>query len=196
MRKNRISRRLSILAFAVASALLGGARPVRAADPKPIETFTAFAASLGTGKTAIVDIHVTRWSTDEEREKLLTTLQEFGRDRLIETLQKLPPVGMIRTSNSIGYDLYYAREHQGADGGRRVVLATNRPLAFRELLNGTRSKDYQLTLIELRIGADGKGEGKLVPAAKVSWDKGARRIEIENYSALPVDLLQVASKQP
>lgn len=186
----------SNLVITITSVLLSATSLVRAADQKPIETYTAFAASLGTGRTAIVDLRVTRWSTDQEREMLLTTLQEFGRERLLSALEKLPPVGTIRTSNSIGYDLYYAREHKEADGSRRVFLATNRPVSFRELLNNTRSKDFQFTLIELRLGPDGKGEGKLVPAAKVSWDKDAKRIEIENYSALPVDLLQVTANNP
>jgi len=35
-----------------------------------------------------------------------------------------------------------------------------------------------------------------VPAAKVSWDRQAKRIEIENYSALPVELLQVKATKP
>ncbi len=191
-----MQRRSSILVLVVASALLSSANFVRAAEPKPIETYTAFAASLGTGKTAVIDIAVSRWSTDQEREMLLATLQEFGRDKLVDTLQKLKPVGTIRASNSLGYDLYYAREHKAADGSRRVVLATNRRVSFRELANNLRSKDFQLTLIEIHLGPDGKGEGKLVPAAKVTWDKESKRIEIENYSALPVDLLQVIAKKP
>jgi hypothetical protein len=82
------------------------------------------------------------------------------------------------------------------DGSRRVVMATNRPVRFREAVNNTRSMDYQVTLIELHLDANGKGDGKLVPAAKVSWDKDAKRIEIENYDALPVDLIQVVAKKP
>jgi hypothetical protein len=192
-----MNRRQSILVAMAAFALLSAAAIVRAADPKPIEKFTAFAASLGTGKTAIVDITLYRWSTDQEREKLLTTLQEFGRDKLVDALRSVRPrVGFIRMANSMGYDLYYAREHQGPDGGRRVVLATNRPVSFHELTTGTRSKDYQLTVLELHLDADGKGEGKLVPAGKISWDTKAMRIEILNYGALPVDLLQVVAKKP
>ena len=88
---------------------------------------TAYAVSLGTGKSSTIQIAIDRWSTDEEREMLLTTLQEFGRDKLVETLQKIkPPVGYIRTPSSLRYDLYYARNHQAPDGSRRVVLATNR----------------------------------------------------------------------
>ena len=127
---------------------------------------------------------------------LLTTLQESGQDKLIETLQKIRPrVGYMRTPNSIGYDFYYARNHPMPDGTRRVVVATNRRVSFREAVNNTRSMDYQLTLIELHLDANGKGDGKLVPAAKVTWDKEAKRIEIENYNALPVDLIQVVAKK-
>lgn len=167
-----------------------------AQNAKPIETFTAFAASLGTGKSASIEISVSRWSTDEEREKLLTTLQEFGPDKLVDALSKIrPPVGYIRTPSTVGYDLFYARNNVQPDGSRHVVLATNRPVKFREVANSARSMQYQVTLVEIRLGADGKGEGKLVPAAKISWDKDAKRIEIENYSALPVDLLQVTAKK-
>lgn len=48
---------------------------------------------------------------------------------------------------------------------------------------------------ELRLSPDGKGDGKLVPAAKVTWDNATKTIEIENYNALPVDLLSVSKEK-
>jgi hypothetical protein len=187
----------SIVPTLTAVLLLAGAAIAAARADKPIETFTAFAAALGTGKTAVVQIDIHRWSTDEEREQLLTTLQEFGPDKLVDALQKIrPPVGSIRTPSTIAYDLYYARNNPSPDGGRRIVLATNRRVSFRELRNSSRELRYQVTVIEIHIDKDGKGEGKLVPAARISWDKQAKKIEIENYSALPVDLLNVTAKTP
>ena len=59
------------------------------------------------------------------------------------------------------------------------------------MAGSARSLQYQLTLIEIHLDSNGKGEGKLVPAAKISWDTRDKRIEIENYSSLPVDLLDV-----
>lgn len=166
---------------------------VLAAD-KPIEKFTCFAASLGTGKAGTIEIGITRWSTDEERQKLLTTLQEFGSDKLADELSKIrPPVGYIRTPTRVGYDLFYARNHPNPDGSRRIVMATNRLLSFREVANADRSSQYQVTVIEMHLGADGKGEGKIVPAAKIHWDNATKTIEIENYNALPVELLNVAA---
>jgi len=183
-------RRIAFLAAALLA--LSGSLP--AADPKPIETFKAFAASLGTGKANVLTIVISRWSTDQEREMLLETLQEFGRDKLIDALIKIrPTVGYMRLPNSIGYDLYYARDNVSPDGSRHVVIATNRYVNFREVQNNTRSMQYQLTLIEIHLDKDGKGEGKMVPAAKVSWDKKEKKIEVENYNALPVDLLNVTS---
>ena len=138
-----------------------------------------------------------RWSTDEERERLLTTLQEFGPDKLLDALEKVrPPVGAIRTRHLSRLRPNYARNNPSPDGGRHVILATNRPVSFRELRNSSRRLQYQFTLIEIHIDKDGKGEGKLVPAARVSWDKEAKKIEIENYNALPVDLLNVTAKTP
>jgi hypothetical protein len=187
------------LALVVLGALLLSlaSAPAWAAKDKPIEEFTCFAASLGTGRAGVVEIAINRWSTDEEREMLLTTLQEKGQDALLAALEKIrPTVGYMRTPNSLGYDLYYARNNPQPDGSRNVVLATNRRVSFREASTSARSMDYQFTLIELHIDKDGKGEGKMVPAAKVSWDAKAKKIEIENYSALPVDLINVKAKTP
>jgi len=189
-------QRLLVPALIIASTLAGFAGTSLAAD-KPIEKFEAFAAALGTGRAGLIEIGVTRWSTDQEREKLLTTLMEFGSNKLADELSKIrPPVGYLRTPSSVGYDLFYARNHPNPDGTRRVVLATNRPVTFREVTNAQRSTQYQVTVIELHIGADGKGEGKMVPAAKIHWDNATKTIEIENYSALPVDLLSVKSVKP
>jgi len=190
-------RRRAVVPILLASLVLAGTDLLLAEKAKPIETFTAFAASLGTGRSSRVDIKINRWSTDEEREMLLTTLQEFGPDKLLDALMKIrPPVGYMRTPNSLGYDLFFARNNPNPDGSRKVVLATNRRVAFREAANNTRSMQYQFTLIEIHLDKSGKGDGKMVPAAKVTWDKDAKKLEIENYQALPVDLLQVTAKTP
>ncbi len=190
-------RRSGIASLAAVGFSLAIASVALAQKSKPVETFSAFAASLGTGRSSVINVTVNRWSTDEERESLLTTLQEFGSDKLVDALQKIrPPVGFMRTPNSRGYTLYYARNIPNPDGSRRVVIATDRPVAFGEAANSTRSMQYRVTLIELHLDKDGKGEGKMVPAAKISWDKDKKKLEIENYGALPVDLMSVKAKTP
>ena len=79
--------RRSPVALLLAASLLVVAEPsLFAQTAKPVETFTAFAAALGTGKTAVIDLVVERWSTDEERDMLLTTLQEMGAKRFVRTV--------------------------------------------------------------------------------------------------------------
>lgn len=48
------------------------------------------------------------------------------------------------------------------DGGERVVLVTDRRIGFWEAANQPRSIDYPFTVIELRLQADGEGEGKIL----------------------------------
>jgi hypothetical protein len=191
--------RTRLAAVVGGALLLASAAPLalKAEPSKPTETFTCFAAGLGTGRSNVIDITINRWSTDAERDMLLTTLQESGQEKLLAALEKIrPPVGYMRTPTSVGYDLYYARNTPQPDGGRKVVLATNRWVSFREVSNETRSMQYQFTVIEIHLDKNGKGEGKLVPAAKVSWDTKTKTIEIENYNAFPVDLTNVTAKTP
>ena len=164
---------------------------------EPVARYRAVAASLNLGKASQIDIVIERWSTDQERQQLLTTLQEFGRDKLIAELMKIRPrCGYMRLPNTRGYDLFYARDNVLPDGNHHVVLATNRSVGTKEAATATRSLDYQLTLIELHLDKESQGEGKLVPAGKVTWDNAKKTIEIENWGALPVDLKGVKSVKP
>jgi hypothetical protein len=140
-----------------------------------------------------VDIAITRWSTDEEREALITTLKEKGSGGLLDALVKEPESGFIKMPNTLGWTLYYARQTELPDGGRRVILATNRPMRFGEVSRQTRSSQYDFMLVELHFPKDpkGKGEGKLAAAAKVWFNNKTHQIEIENYGTMPVDLKNV-----
>jgi len=188
-------RTIAIGVFAV-SALFAAALLISQTETA-IETFTCFAANMQRGSSSIITITIFRWSTDQERDMLLTTLQEKGRDALIGALMSIRPrVGFMRTPNSIGFDLFFARNNPQPDGGRHVVMATNRQVSFREARSNTRSMQYQLTAIEIHLDKNGRGEGKMQPAAKISWDAEAHKIELENYNALPVDLVNVTARTP
>jgi hypothetical protein len=155
------------------------------------ERFTALAVNMGTpGRPGAdtVEIQVDRWSTDQEREKLLTVLREQGPEKLLDTLQKLPRVGFIRTPDSLGYDLHYARKSQLPDQAERVIIATDRRIGFREAANRPRSIDYPFTLIEMRIKPDGEGEGKMSLATKITTEDNGQTIVLENYASQPVML--------
>jgi hypothetical protein len=172
--------------------------PVLAEKEKVIAEFRAFAVNMTGGprtSAGVVQIGIFRWSTEDEREALLTTLQEKGSGALIDALMKQPEAGYIKMPNTLGWTLFYARQTQEPDGSRKIVLATNRKLTFGEVSRQTRSAEYDFTLVEIHMPADGKkGEGKLAAAAKVTFNNKTRQVEVENYGAMPVDLKDVSEE--
>ena len=104
------------------------------------ERFTALAVNTERGGSGPVEIVVNRSSTEGERDRLLQTLLDNGPDKLLDVLRDMPRVGYIRTPESIGYDIHYARRAPLPDGGERLVLVTDRRIGFWEASNRPRSK--------------------------------------------------------
>jgi hypothetical protein len=185
-------------ALAAAAWLVASPSTVQIVDAAAtIETFTATAVNMsGVGRpgAGVVEISIERWSTDAERDRLVTVLKEKGSDALLNALQKLPRVGYIRTPGRIGWDLHFARNNK-TDEGRQVVIATDRPMSFWEASRRPRSADYDFTLIDIRFDPDGKGTGKLAVAAKVDFNNKTQTVEIENFGIEPVRLTEVRSNK-
>lgn len=185
---SRSRTRATVTACAIAATLLVSSRPVALARGA-VERFTAFAVDIGhPGKTFAgqVEIVVERYSTEAEAEKIMQVLLEKGPETLLETIQSMPRVGYFRTPNSIGYDIRFARKVPGEDGGEVISMMTDRYIGFWEAVNRPRTIDYPFTLIELRIGADGRGEGKMSLATKIIVEKKKNTIVLEDYKSQPV----------
>lgn len=181
-----------VVTLAAGSAGSAAARQAGAAP----EDFTAFAVNMGNiGPTqpAVVDISIRRWSTEEDRSRLITTLLEKGSDALLDALREHESVGTIRTPDSVGYDLRYAHQAPLEEGGRRIVIATDRPIGFWEARTQPRTIDYPFTVIELRLRPDGTGEGKLSIATKIV--AVGKTIYLEDYATQPVRLQNVQSRK-
>jgi hypothetical protein len=177
---------LALVFFASVSA---GAQ----AAPVSYRAFAVNMSNVGRTGADSVDITIDRWTTDAEATLLHDALIEKDSDALLKAIHKITPrVGVIRRANGgLGWDIQYARRTDLPSGGYRVVFATDRPMSFFEAANRPRSADYEFLWAELHIGADGEGEGKLVPRAKITYDKDKRVVEIENYANLPVQLTKV-----
>jgi len=188
-----------VVAVLAASSLLAAvpAQPQTPSGKQPPLRLRAFAINMNNPgaatSTRTIDIVIERWSTDAERDRLRGILVEKGGgDALLKAVQAIKPrAGYVRTATSLGWDIQFARQLELPNGGRRVVIGSDRPMSFWELANNTRSSDYEFMLADIRLGADGKGEGKLVPAAMVTYDEGTKTIEVENWDIQPVRLTQV-----
>jgi hypothetical protein len=181
------------IALALAAALTGTPTAQSGGEP---ETFTALAVNMGNvgpSQPTTVDITIARWSTDDERTRLVTTLVEQGAAALLEALRENQPVGRIRTPDSVGYELRYAHQSPHEGGGRRIVIATDRPIGFWEARERPRTAEYPFTVIEMRINPNGKGEGKLSLATKVV--PVGKTIYLEDYATQPVMLTNVQARK-
>jgi hypothetical protein len=168
------------------------------AQKRPIERLLATSVNMsnvGSTNAGRIEIVIERWSSERERDELIATLKDKGSDALLDKLQKMPRVGYIRDANgaSIGWDLHFARERKLDDGGRQIVLATDRPISAWEAFNRPRSSEYEFTLADIRFDGDGKGVGKLAVAAKITTHPTTGAIEIENFASEPVRLTEVTS---
>lgn len=159
------------------------------------EQFSASYVDLNTGRTGPVQISVTRWSTAAERTTLTQTLFKKGQDALLDTLRDMRAVGRIYTPGSIGYELRYSEERKLPDGGREIILATDRPMSFREIVNRPRSADYPFTWVQFTMGPDGTGEGKLAVAARIVGEEADNLIEVEDFAISPVRLQNIRSRK-
>lgn len=182
----------------LAVVLLGpvGAAGQKADNELP-ERFRAFAANLGNVRTNLdgrpLEIQISRWSTQGEEQKMLEGLKEKGPRELMNILQDLPKVGWIRTQGSLSYDLRFARYAPAGDGGRQVTLITDRPMQFWEMAGGSISRDYPFTVIELTLNHEGKGEGKLMMATKITIQAGI--LVLEDLSTQPIRLMSVTKEK-
>jgi len=183
--------RLATLCPAVA-LLIAGSAAAQSASNSPREHFSAVAvnnSTVGRAGAGPVDITITQWTSEADRDRLMALFKEKGDKALLSALQDQKPVGTISTPGSVAYDLRYARQIPTAEGGRRIILATDRPMGFWEASEHTRSVDYPFTLIELRLDKNGTGEGKLSVATKLTLENNT--LVIENYADQPVMLNEV-----
>jgi len=197
VKKLNVTIVLAILTVAALTLTAMGAAGQTEGEKLHMRAFAVNMSNIATGANASVEITVDKWTTPQEREKLITTMIENGADALLKALQKESPKGRFWIPGlqgpdphnlRLGLTLRYAWQQPLPDGGRRIVLAADRYIGFAEARNQPRSIDYPFTLFEVRVNKAGEGEGKLAVATKIHFDKEKKVMEIENYSSEPVRL--------
>ena len=163
--------------------------PLAAAQKGPLEEFSAIYTNIGNVGavgTLPVTIRISRWTSDDENERLMTTLAKKGNDALVRELQEADSVGSIGTPQELPYHLRYARQQPYEGTGRRIILMTDRPMSALERFSGSRSRDYSVTWIDLKLDAQGRGEGSMSLAARLRLVGDI--LGIEDYGNVPAKL--------
>jgi hypothetical protein len=163
-----------------------------------VERFTATAVTVpkaGLRPVSVtIEIVIDRWSTDAERDRLIEAIEKKGSSAALDLIRSLPSIGHISTSTSSGTSLRFAHARPTSEGGRQIIIATERPMSVGEQRpRFGRSPDHPFSLVDIRIDKSGAGDGKLAYAAQLAHNRKTGAIEIENYATEPVHLTGVRS---
>jgi len=158
------------------------------------DRFTFVAANgskAGPSGAGRLELAVTRWSTDAERDRVHSVVTKEGPDQLRNALADAYAAGWIHWPGQLDYTLRYARRTPRPDGGEDVVLVTDsRTWIGWDPSHATNWTDAPFTVIQLRLNKDGAGEGRLSPANKIRADKDLG-IVLEDYPNQPTLLTDV-----
>jgi hypothetical protein len=203
----RGSFRLLVAALASAAACVAlSPHAVAARTSGALERIVGRAVDVEdpTQATKPIDILIERWSTAEDVETLSETLRR-GPEALLPALQKTRrPVGVLLTPGIMAagaralerraQNLLFARDIM-TPSGRQLILVADEHLWLGEK-PGRRLENRELTLVDIRFTQDGIGIGKVAPAGKVAYNKQTKIIEVGNFTAQPLRLIDVRSERP
>jgi hypothetical protein len=193
----RVTLRIALAACALGLVL--SSRPAVAERIATVEHLLAQAAS------GPVDIVIEHWSPDQEREQLQAALVKGDPDLLAGALQLFKSrAGFVmfpgvrgrgaRVRTRRGQNLQFAREITSKTG-RQLILATYGRPGFDEW-NREKPSPAEFMLLDIRIGPDGTGVGKLGATSAAVYNEETRTFELEHYDTQPVVLHEVRSEKP
>src|ERR1044072_7996768 len=139
--------------------------------------------------TATFTLTIDNWTSDDDVLRVTSALKDGGQDALLKAIGKQRR-GRIQIGGNIGQDINAGWISTGEEGERKIPALAERWVGFFEARRGTRSLDYRFTYLQLYIDERGKGDGEMIPAAKVRY-VGDRTIEVENFGIYPARLVNV-----
>ena len=188
----------AILGIVAVLVLALGVLPAVAKDkPTIIESYDANAIMQTAGAGSMATINIYRWSSDAERDELLGVIKSAtaGDREVAKALRGQTKAGYAFMSGRQGYALRYAREFKTEDGGRKIILATDRPVTFQEAYQDTMAGDFDVSVVILTLDANGKGDGILSYGTELKWDDKTGMISPTNVSSQPIKLTNVRPKK-
>jgi hypothetical protein len=156
-------------------------------------TFTGTAVIYGSGlNTRTVSrpftMVINRRTSDSDAARYLQTLQRGGQDDFSREIES-NNYGRFSFDGQVGLPINAVLVDRDGDDTRiRVVF--KRWLGFGELRRGTRSVDYPFTYVELRVDQNGRGDGMIIPAARVRA-RGSNTLEVEDFGTFPGRMMGV-----
>ena len=190
---------------AVALTVFLAASPQAQTDTKQIvpDEYTGTTTHMTPGAGTKLSIQVLRWSSDSDREGVVSVVNskaEDGQTDAGKALADLPTVGYVWLDGPLGYALKYAHRATLSDGGERIVVLTYPPLGSWEYppwkgngQNPATSRPF--SVVELHINRKGTGSGRMSLTTPVTVDEDTNTLGLANFETTPASLIDVR-RQP
>ena len=154
---------------------------------------TAMGQQRATGKMFHVTVNIESYSTPEDQKMLIDAFAGGGHDALVKTLSKMKSKGRVAITGTLGCQIAYIRSIP-TENGRTIRLITDRPIKIAEAYASTRSKDYDLSGMEINIVQEQRNsDGSLIVAGKFKVDK-SQQVTFESYGSGPWKLVNIMER--
>lgn len=141
------------------------------------------------GRSFTFSLIINRYTSPGEVTELNESRQR-SEDDLLSSLSKMS-AGRISIGNSVGVPAN-AIIAVPWEGGTKLTVLYERKLDFYELRYGRRSTNYKFGYAELFLDENGRGQGTLIPAARVRLKDGTQW-EVEDFGVFPARLMGLRS---
>jgi hypothetical protein len=157
------------------------------AEAEGDERFTFVAANAP--KTGLAEdrlqVTISRWSTDAERDQMAAALASTEPGVARRHVGTADVVGRLRWPGGLEYALRYARRTPRADGGADLILVADSRVWVWWDQKADLPLDEPFTVVHVRLEKSGVGEGRLAPASSVRSDKTVG-VSLPDYDVRPV----------
>jgi hypothetical protein len=143
------------------------------------------------GRSRPFSLIVKSYTAPNQVRELNDALSRGGQDDLLRALSKMD-AGQIQVGTGVGVTANAIIADPWDEGGTKLTVFYERNLGFFELRYGARSQDYRVGYAEIFLDRNGKGEGTLIPAARVRL-KGGSTWEVEDFGVFPARLMGLRS---
>lgn len=143
------------------------------------------------GRTRQFTVTINRLTPPNQIREMTEALGNGGQDELLKVMSKMD-AGRIAIGTGVGVPAKVVMVDPWDDGGRKITVFYERWLQFFELRYGTRSRDYPIGYAEMYIDRNGKGQGMMIPAARVRL-KNNNTWEVEDFGTFPAKLMGLRS---
>ena len=184
MRKRRTFFLLGALCLVAASA-------VEAAAQQTIQGQVIGIGGRRAGLNRPFRLTVNNYSSPDDVQQLNQALRSGGQDELLRVLSRLN-AGRVAIGNNVGVRANAVIATPQPDGGTKLTVLYVRDVAIFELRYGTRSADYRFGYAEIFLDTRGRGQGSLIPSAKVKLE-GDNNWVVEDFGEFPARLMGLRS---